>query len=53
MAHDDSGSDTNDSREQGVDFGRLKEVLNELTYPITRSALLDEFGEYELETAGG
>lgn len=55
MPNDQSsdGDAANDSREMGVDFGPLHEKLASLDYPIEREALLAEYGDYELETAGG
>ncbi|MGB9933416.1 DUF5789 family protein [Haloarcula amylolytica] len=54
MANDQSDSDeTGDSREMGIDFGRLDDELTSETYPVERERLLSEYGEYEIETANG
>jgi hypothetical protein len=51
---DTSGSDAaGETREQGVDFGRLADELETREYPATREELLAEYGDYELEMAGG
>lgn len=41
-------SDDSDSREQGVEFGPLDDVLAELDYPIDKSDLVEEHGDREL-----
>lgn len=48
----DNQSDS-DSRKMGVDFGRLDEALATEEYPIDRETLLEEYGEYDLETESG
>jgi len=48
---DGNGSD--DTREQGIEFGQLKEELESLDYPTTNDELLDEYGDFELELPGG
>lgn len=55
MANDNTdGSDEGtDSREMGIDFGALEDELQSHEYPVTREELLDEYGEYEIETSGG
>jgi len=56
MANDQSGSDSDsdaDSREMGVDFGELANELEGLEYPVTREAVLDEYGDAEIQTSGG
>lgn len=54
MANDDTGSEEGtDSREMGIDFGRLEDELQSHEYPVTREELLDEYGDYEIETSGG
>jgi len=53
MANDQSTSDGDDSHEMGIDFGELDDELANIDYPITREALLDEYGDYEIETSGG
>jgi len=53
MANDQSTSDGNDTREMGIDFGELHGELEQIDYPITREALLEEYGDYEIETPGG
>lgn len=42
-----------DSREMGVDFGQLHEELSTREYPVERETLLEEYGEYEIETESG
>lgn len=42
-----------DSREMGVEFGNLREELSTEEYPIGREALLEEYGESEIETESG
>jgi hypothetical protein len=39
---------TEDSREQGVEFGSLAEELEAETYPIEKEELLDRYGDREL-----
>ena len=54
MANDRSrSSETDDSREMGLDFGRLNDELAAETYPIERETLLSEYGDYEIGTASG
>jgi hypothetical protein len=53
MANDQSTGDGDDSREMGIDFGELDDELAAIDYPITREALLEEYGDYEIETSGG
>ena len=53
MANDQSTSDGDDSHEMGIDFGELDDELANIDYPITREALLDEYGGHEIETSGG
>lgn len=55
MANDQSsGSDADtDTREMGIDFGDLESELQSLDYPVTREALLEEYGDAEIETSGG
>jgi hypothetical protein len=48
---DGNGSD--DTREQGIEFGQLKEKLASLDYPTTNDRLLEEYGDFELEHPGG
>jgi len=50
-ANQTSGDD--ESREMGVDFGRLHEELSTREYPVDRETLLEEYGEHEIETEGG
>lgn len=42
-----------DSREQGIEFGALAEDLEDESYPITHTELLDRYGDRELELASG
>ena len=37
----------------GVEFGPLKPALREHTYPVTRAELIEQYGGFELEHAGG
>lgn len=55
MARDDSSSDdaSTDTREQGVEFGRLWTELEDHDYPTTREELIEQYGEYELELDAG
>lgn len=54
MARDESSDETDDStREQGIEFGRLEQALEEHDYPTTRDELIAEYGDYELDTGGG
>jgi hypothetical protein len=54
MTNDQSSSDeTDDSREMGLDFGRLDDELASETYPVERETLLSKYGDYEIETASG
>ena len=45
------GSD--DTREQGVEFGDLAAELEDHEYPATRDELVAEYGDYELHMGGG
>ena len=45
--------DTDDSREQGVEFGSTAEELEEQEYPIGKDELLEAYGDEELELEGG
>jgi len=54
MGNDKSSSgETGDSRELGVDFGRLADELSSETYPVERETLLSKYGDYEIETSSG
>jgi len=54
MVPDDESTDTgHDSREQGVEFGRLDRALEAHDYPTTRDELVAEYGDHELELGGG
>jgi len=37
----------------GVEFGPLKPALREHAYPVTRSELIEQYGGFELDHAGG
>jgi len=55
MASDD-GSESGtpgDTREQGIEFGQLKEKLDSHDYPATNDELVEAYGDYELELPGG
>jgi len=41
-------SETDDSREQGIEFGSLAEELANESYPISHEELLDRYGDHEL-----
>jgi hypothetical protein len=53
MANDQSSGSDADTREMGIDFGDLESELQSLEYPVTREALLEEYGDAEIETSGG
>ncbi|WP_372480921.1 hypothetical protein ACAH01_16130 (plasmid) [Halomicrobium sp. HM KBTZ05] len=56
MANDQSSSDSDaatDSREMGVDFGQLTDELRGMEYPVTREAVLAEYGDADIELSGG
>ncbi len=38
----------NESREQGIEFGDLKEKIDEIDYPITNRELVDQYGDETL-----
>lgn len=42
-----------DDREQGINFGKLDEMLEQQDYPATTDELLDEYGEYEIKHSNG
>lgn len=44
----DTGSDSDDTREQGIEFGSLAEDLEDESYPLSQEALLDRYGDYEI-----
>ena len=44
-------SDTDRTREQGIDFGEVDARLSETEFPITASDLLADHGGAELETS--
>lgn len=45
--------DSEETREQGVEFGALSEALENESYPITGAELLDKYGEHTLELEDG
>lgn len=55
MASDEiSDSDVSeDTREQGIEFGQLQAELDEHDYPASGDELVAEYGEFELELPGG
>lgn len=55
MASDDSpdGDAAEDTREQGIEFGRLKGELAAHEYPTTGEELLAAYGDFELGLPGG
>lgn len=42
-----------DSRELGVDIGRLASALESHDYPTTSDELVDEYGDYEVQFSDG
>jgi hypothetical protein len=44
---------SDDSREQGVEFGQLAEDLERAEYPMTKAELLDAYGDRELDVQDG
>jgi hypothetical protein len=42
-------SDSEEDHEQGVEFGSIESVFEELDYPVTAGAVVDEYGDRELE----
>jgi hypothetical protein len=42
-------TNTDESREQGVEFGSLRDELESEQYPMEKDALLEEYGSHELE----
>jgi len=45
--------ESEETREQGVEFGSLSTKLDRQSYPMTGEELLDKFGDYTLELEGG
>lgn len=41
-----------DSREQGVEFGKFEQTMEEIDYPIDNEELLEQYGDAELELSG-
>lgn len=46
-------TETDDSREQGVEFGSLADDLDDASYPLTKEELLDRWGDREVELKSG
>jgi hypothetical protein len=42
-----------DNRDRGIEFGDLPEDLASESYPLSKSALLEQYGDRELEHASG
>lgn len=42
-----------DNRDRGVEFGALADDLADASYPMSTSALLEQYGDRELEHASG
>lgn len=42
-----------ESREQGIEFGPLAEALENESYPMKMAAVLETYGEHELELEDG
>ena len=54
MSNDSSDSETgNESREQGVEFGDLREALETHNYPTTQQELIEEYGDETLDLSDG
>lgn len=47
------GSADEANRTQGIELGELDEELESHDYPTTAPALVDEYGDYEIELPGG
>ena len=47
------GSETEKTREQGVEFGELADQIASHEYPATSDDLIDEYGRYEVEVPNG
>ena len=45
--------DSENTREQGIEFGRLAEELEAESYPLSHEELLDRYGDYELVLVNG
>lgn len=50
---DDTDTGATDEREMGVDFGDLRGDLEDEEYPLSQGALLDRYGDRELEISSG
>lgn len=50
---DERSTDGDDSRSQGIELGDLDEALKSHDYPTTATALVDEYGDYEISLPGG
>ncbi|SEV88824.1 DUF5789 family protein [Halobacterium jilantaiense] len=46
-------TDSDDSRSQGIELGALDDDLEAHDYPASASALVDEYGDREIELPGG
>ena len=44
---------SDDSRDQGLEFGSFDDALDDVDYPITNEALVERFGDEELDLPGG
>lgn len=54
MSNDSSEAETgSETREQGVEFGGLKDALADHDYPTTQERLLEEYGDETLDLADG
>lgn len=49
----ESSTDGDDSRSQGIELGELDEELESHDYPTTATALVDEYGDHEIQLPGG
>ena len=46
-------SDTDETRQQGVEFGEFEETMESLDYPIDNSDVVSEHGDAEIELPNG
>jgi len=54
MSNDSSDSEAgSESREQGVEFGDLREALETHDYPTTQQELIEEYGDETLDLPDG
>ncbi|WP_160134470.1 DUF5789 family protein [Halococcus salsus] len=46
-------SDTDETRQQGIEFGEFEETMESLDYPVEHSDLVADHGDAELELPNG